>query len=207
MKIKRFKGDWLLYIIVGTIISVFCILALTNVAGLRDSIEEMVLIIMGVLLLIYLFFTGYPKIVIQKETTELTILKVIEVIVLFIIAIMALGANSMGIEGSFPSALCIALPITTYAFIDVIRGYDHEGSRTKNEEIMKYVSVFLLIVGIVLVTISAAITAEITTLFLSILLIIGLIFLIVGIVFKILMPKVKKVSNNAPKKQVKTNKA
>lgn len=211
MKIKRFKGDWLLYLIVGSILALFAIITIISgiVLGVDDglfgNVAAGVSLVLGIILITYTFLTSWPKIMIQKESFELTVLKVLETIILVVISILALVYYEE--TSGFPRGVCIFAPLFTYTFIAIIRGYTNNDSvKSVKENVWKYLYVLIMVISIILLTVTLypgnTLNDNIVYFFIAVVLITGLSLVGLGLIF---MPKKNKNIEKKPTQDAKPN--
>lgn len=140
-KSKRFKLDWIVYMVIGLILIVFGVLFLLDYMLKIDSLpfdkwlEDALRFIAGFLIIFFVVVFCVPKL---KEKSNFA-LKVLLYIELGIDILISLLLFIPSLDKNIHISYALSIPLYAYGFVEIVRGYYSLGDINRNLKIDKYI--------------------------------------------------------------------
>ncbi|MBE5746447.1 MAG: hypothetical protein E7359_04090 [Clostridiales bacterium] len=191
---KRFKNDWILYLIISILSIALGIVLIVNNYKIGLDILN---IVIAVLLLVYLGLVVVP--VLRRKTGSIQVLTIVELVIICIIAI-GLVLQQFKVFNIVGSCKIIGLVLWIRAVVELFRAYFYRGKESSFKYPMWYFCVILLLITLGTYMFAAPFftdTQVVLTLAIS-LFILAAILIILSIIF---IPKSKKKKTNKKSKK------
>ena len=143
MKIKRFKGDTIVYFVAAVVLLVLGIVMIPGVTDLGQSILN---IVIAVAILCYLF--GFLLGKIKRSRQTIMILTVIEFVLLLLVALGLVLAQFKVINVSGACAI-LGLALALRGIVEMFRAYYHQSASNARYPLWQFiVNLIILILGV-----------------------------------------------------------